>query len=255
MIAQIARLSLLVAAIAGLTSVCTAPAAADDFDTCYKESGDLAISACTRAIASGNYSGQSLAEIFNNRGSEYISKSDFNSAISDFDNAIKLDRNYPYAFQNRCIAYQSRGNKGDDDQAISDCTNALQLNANLQKAFNTRGNAYSRMNDYKNAIADYNEAIRLAPTNPLAYNNRGNAFRDTKSYEKAHADYDKAITLDAAFTAAFTNRGLCSEQEGDTARAIADFRQALAVPAKYDNGKWAQDTAREHLKALGRPEN
>jgi len=39
------------------------PAAADDFETCARASGDVAIAACTRAIISGRYSGRQLAAI------------------------------------------------------------------------------------------------------------------------------------------------------------------------------------------------
>jgi hypothetical protein len=34
-------------------------------------------------------------------------------------------------------------------------------------------------------------------------------------------------------------------------KAIEDFRAALTVPAKYSNGAWAHNTARERLRALG----
>src|SRR5215468_6224374 len=45
-------------------------AAADDFETCARASGDQAIAACTRAINSGRYSGRELADLFNNRCAE-----------------------------------------------------------------------------------------------------------------------------------------------------------------------------------------
>src|SRR5215469_3509482 len=50
------------------------PAAADDYDTCGKASGNEAIAACTRAIDSGQYSGRQLAALFNNRCSEWNGK-------------------------------------------------------------------------------------------------------------------------------------------------------------------------------------
>jgi hypothetical protein len=39
-------------------------AAADDADTCAKQSGDAAIAACSRAIASGEFRGEELAKFY-----------------------------------------------------------------------------------------------------------------------------------------------------------------------------------------------
>src|SRR5262249_13865389 len=52
------------------------------------------------------------------------------------------------------------------------------------------------------------------------------------------------------YTAAYTNRALAYERKGDRDRARTEFEAALAVPQKYNNGKWAHDTARERLAAL-----
>ena len=49
-------------------------AAADDFEACAKDSGDLAITACTRVIKSGNYTGRVLALAYSNRGVEWKGK-------------------------------------------------------------------------------------------------------------------------------------------------------------------------------------
>src|SRR5687767_2043593 len=49
-------------------------AAADDRETCLKESGDAAIAACTRAINSGRYSGRQLAVLLVNRCAEWPDK-------------------------------------------------------------------------------------------------------------------------------------------------------------------------------------
>src|SRR5262249_39594187 len=45
-------------------------AAADDLDVCHDASGDVAISACTRAIESGHLSKHNLAVAYTNRGGE-----------------------------------------------------------------------------------------------------------------------------------------------------------------------------------------
>ncbi len=90
-------------------------AAADDYDTCGKASGDQAIGACTRAINSGRYSGRQLAALFNNRCSEWNGKQKSEKAFADCNEAIRLNPNHALAFFNRGTAYNA---KGQYDRAI-----------------------------------------------------------------------------------------------------------------------------------------
>ncbi|NDA09119.1 MAG: tetratricopeptide repeat protein [Alphaproteobacteria bacterium] len=61
----------------------------------------------------------------------------------------------------------------DYQAAIADYDEAIRLNPELAEAFNNRGNAKSTLEDYQGAIADYDEAIRLKPDDAGALHNRG----------------------------------------------------------------------------------
>ena len=67
-------------------------------------------------------------------------------------------------------------NKGDWDKAIADCSEAIRLNPKLAVVYGYRGFAYDSKGDYDNAIADYTEAIRLDSKLAVAYYSRGNAY-------------------------------------------------------------------------------
>ena len=67
------------------------PAVADDGETCTNSLGDVAIAACTRAIASGQYTTQNVATLYTSRGIAYGAKGQHDRAIQDFDQAIRLD--------------------------------------------------------------------------------------------------------------------------------------------------------------------
>ena len=132
-------------------------AAADDWDTCAKASGDVAMAACTQAIGSGQYKGHNLAVAYYNRGIEWGAKGNTDRAIADFDEAIRLDPKYAKAYNNRGIAWYA---KGYNDRAIADYNEAIRLDPKLAQAYYNRGNAWNAKGDNDRAIADYNEAIR-----------------------------------------------------------------------------------------------
>ena len=140
-----------------------AGAAANDADMCKQASGDVAIAACTRAIASGRYAGHDLAKLHYDRAVEYANKGDYDRAIDDFSAAIRLDPKYDPAFNNRGAAYLA---KGENDRAFADFSEAIRLNPTDPDYYNNRGSSWQLKGDYDRAIVDYNEAIRLSPKDP-----------------------------------------------------------------------------------------
>src|SRR5277367_6015472 len=87
---------------------------------------DLVIDTCTAIIQLGQETTKGLSAAFANRGYAYRHKREYDRAIQDLDQAIKLDAN-----------------------------NAL--------AFNDRGGAYNGKHEYDRAIQDFDQAIRLDP--------------------------------------------------------------------------------------------
>jgi tetratricopeptide (TPR) repeat protein len=78
--------------------------------------------------------------------------------------------------------------KKEYDKAISDYTEAIRLKPDAADAYYNRGIAYDDKNEHDKAISDYTEAIRLKPDAASAYYNRGLAFREKSDYDKAISD-------------------------------------------------------------------
>jgi tetratricopeptide (TPR) repeat protein len=133
------------------------------------------------------------------RGMVYGDKRDYNKAISDFNEAMNLDSRDLWASICRGVAYYY---KGDYDNAISDFNRVLSSDVNSADAYHYRGLAYRKLGkaaealaDFDKAISDYSEDIRLNPDNPGSYYNRGETFRLLGKDAEARADFDKAKQL------------------------------------------------------------
>jgi tetratricopeptide (TPR) repeat protein len=128
---------------------------------------------------------------YNNRGLVYYNKKDYNKAISDFTEAIRINPSYFFAYYDRGLSYD---HIREYDKAISDYTEAIRLKEDAD-AYCARGWAFYEQREYTKAINDYNEAIRLNPNFALAYTDRGTAYQKLGKLDKAKADFAKAAQL------------------------------------------------------------
>jgi len=144
----------------GLLIALVLPAAADDRKTCDEGTGEAAIAACTRAIASGQFAGPDLAKLHTNRGVELKRKGDFDGAIADYDQAIRLNPGDHFAFNNRGNTWRD---KGDLDRAIADYTEALRLDPGYTAVLINRALVYERKRELALARADYEAALAQPP--------------------------------------------------------------------------------------------
>jgi tetratricopeptide (TPR) repeat protein len=120
-----------------------------------------------------------------------------------------------------------KGDEQDWQGAIADFSEAIRLNPNLIEAYNDRGTAYSILGENAKAIADFNEAIRLKPNDPEAYYNRGVTYRELKDYPNAIADFSQSIRLSPKDAVSYFNRGVIYQRLSDNQNAIADFQKAV----------------------------
>jgi tetratricopeptide (TPR) repeat protein len=178
-------------------------AAADDAQTCEKDSGqirfegrDLAIAACTRAIQSGMRKGHDLAVLYSNR-------------------AILHSR------------------KGDEDRANADFNEAIRLDSKATEAYQQRGGVYAVKGDYDRAIADYSEAIRLDPKYFAAYEGRGLA-------SARHLEHTCLFCRAGGTTLPMVQRTIEGGHDRSATRPRAPFRGACETDAVSTAGIGAE---------------
>src|SRR5262252_1863543 len=93
-----------------------------------RTSPDIQIGGCTALIESGKGTPQTLVIAHNNRGNAYSAKGEYDHAVQDYDQSIKLNPNYAHAFANRAQIYLS---KGEYDRAARDYDQAIRLKPTL----------------------------------------------------------------------------------------------------------------------------
>ncbi len=146
---------------------------------------------------------------------------------------------------------------GDDSRAterVAACTRIIEsgkLNKqDLAGAYNWRGEAYRILKRDELALADYARSMEINPQSVYPYANRAEVYRTQGKYDLVIADTTQAIRIDPDLNASYAIRGMAYEKMGDKEHARADFNKALALPVKGNDGPWAQDVARSHLKNL-----
>jgi tetratricopeptide (TPR) repeat protein len=91
---------------------------------------------------------------------------------------------------------QGYAEKKEYDKAILEFTEAIRLDPKNAEAYHERGRAYVNIKEYDKAISDFTEAIRIEP-DAGSYVARGGAYEHKKDYATAVSDYEKALELDA----------------------------------------------------------
>lgn len=147
------------------------------------------------------------------------------SARDAFSEAIKI---YPFAvaYRGRGDAYDKLK---EYQQALADYNQAIRLNPDNAQAYASRGRVYSKLKEYQHAIADYSQAIRLKPDDASAYSSRCLVYYQLKEHHIAIADLNQVTRLKPNDDNAYNLRGLTHLGLQDKPRAIADIQKAAQL--------------------------
>ncbi len=105
-----------------------------------------------------------VIEVFYRRGEEKARKGDYQGAIADFNEFVRLNPNGFKAYYQRGLARQKLG---DYKGAMIDFDMYLQFNPNDVEARSNRGLLRFELGDYKGAIADYSSSMQINPGYPI----------------------------------------------------------------------------------------
>ena len=150
------------------------------------------VNACSSLIDYEIYEGDDLASIYVELGRAQRKKEDVDAAIEAYSEAISLKPS-ALAYNNRGIAYFD---KGDWQKAIDDYTDAIRLNSQYGQAFNNRAWTRFKARRGGRALADANKAVRLLPRKAYAWDTRAHVYEALGNRNAAINDFRKALDLD-----------------------------------------------------------
>ncbi len=159
--------------------------------------------------------------------------------------------------------------KGDFERAIDDYTEAIRLDPNRLMAYNIRGSIWGMKQETAKALDDFSAVISADPGDPAAYFNRARVWASTGELDKAIDDLTAVIRIgshradaslsrpflrskgdrEKAFAEVYLHRGDLRLKKKEVAAAEEDFGEALRIdPALADarvlRGNLRYDAAR-----------
>lgn len=185
------------------------------------------IEICSALIDSGRMAGKDLAAAYNQRGKAYTSQRQYDRAISDFDEAIRIDPAFIDAYVSRGYAYALGG---DIDRGIEDIDRAILLDPENPDSLMARASWYrakGEANHYYRILAlnDLDRVVELDRPDPaMAFHMRADILQRMGLHSRAIEDYSKVIQADLAdhwIMDAWLGR--CRSEE-----ALELFREAVA---------------------------
>lgn len=220
-----------------------------DHADCNSDDVDRNIKGCTVIIDDKSESDTVRAIAYVARGLALHDKGDLDRAMSDLDNAIRLNPQDALAYSDRGIMWRERR---DVDRAIADFTEAIRLNPQPRSdlagpghvnIYTNRGLAFQAKGDLDRAMADFDQAIRLDNNDVDAYYYRAQAHVALHQYEFAVGDLDLALQRDPNRVSARYLRGVLRfdlyvavsdvVKQSDLDGAIADLSEVIRLDPKH----------------------
>jgi tetratricopeptide (TPR) repeat protein len=187
--------------------------------------------------------GCSIAETINPKtasafelGIAAVEQHRYQTAITNFTQAIGQSDHVASAYSNRCLIYLQTQHF---QAAIDDCTYAIEQDTNQTEAYLNRGMAQHQLGNYAAAIEDNSQLLKHQPHDFRAYFNRGLAQVALKQPQLALEDYENALenTENATFdviSTIYTEKGLTNFELQNFDVAVADLTQAIAWNQRND---------------------
>jgi tetratricopeptide (TPR) repeat protein len=139
--------------------------ARDGAEASKNQEWDKAIDLLRKATALDRKYAPNLAAVYQQRGYAAATNQQFQDAISDYGEAIKINPEDPRIYEQRA-AVEMKLN--DMDKALADYSEAIKLKPNEVRYYLYRSYIYETKGDIKNSMTDTEKVLKIDPNNQEA---------------------------------------------------------------------------------------
>lgn len=175
----------------------------------------------------------------------YLAQGDTVSALTDLNKAIELNKNAINAYVIRADISIKR--EKDYQRALEDMDEAIKLQPHYAGFFINRAFLRYNLDDYFGAMADYDYALSLDPMNSVAYFNRGLLLAEVHDNDRAIKDFTKVLQLNSDDYRALFNRAMLYQQTKNYKLALADITKVINKFPDFDGALFTRFQIYEKL--------
>ncbi len=170
---------------------------------------------------------------------EYQKSENIDNAITEFNNALKIDPSYAPAYAALGNAYWTgyqQFARGNDwvTYASRNCQKALSLDASSTEGHVCLGNVLNGTGKYQQATDEFQKATQLDPRSEDALRGLADAYKNLGNFPAAEATYKKAIELRPNYWAVYSWLGIFYYTQARYAESADMFLKASRLaPDNY----------------------
>jgi eukaryotic-like serine/threonine-protein kinase len=170
---------------------------------------------------------------------EYVKPENIDSAIAEFNQALKIDPNYALAYAALGNAYWTgyqQFNKGKEwiDNASRNCEKSLSMNPDLVEGHVCLGNVLNGTGKYDQAVKEFQRAVASDSGSEEALRGLADAYTNVGNFSAAEATYKKAIELRPNYWGVYSWIGLFYYNQARYSEAAEMFLKATQLaPDNY----------------------
>ena len=170
--------------------------------------------------------------LYHLRATAYISASQPQSALSDYDKAISLEPRNVSGYMKRAMFFYLH--MDDKERALLDLNKIVEIDSKPSYALSTRAGILAEKKDYVGALKDLTVLIESSTGTSTSYHylSRADVYEAAGQLDKALADLNAAIKLSPDSYSAYQRRAKIYRKTRRTALAIIDERTAKRLEAR-----------------------
>ncbi len=130
------------------------------------------------------------------KGLCYFGKGDYNGAIEEFSDALRLKPNKEDMIKILIYKGTCFNNIGNYKQAVAALEKAGEKAGRVKEIYNALGFSYFQLKNYDKSIENLTTAVEIDPYSAVDYASLGSNYREKGDFDMAIVMYEKALTLE-----------------------------------------------------------